>query len=301
MLKIAQAATSLGSFNKGSETAPKAILDTTLIAGLEKNKLKYSVLEPVTAMAQNDPSEPEKLRYHQELIDFNMHLYEQILSAASLDDTVLTLGGDHSISIGSMFASKNRNPQTCIVYIDAHPDCNNPTDTPTGNIHGMPLSTVLGDALYSDFKLAKFNYDEVFIIAAKDIDEAELKYLKTNNINFYSMDNIIEQGVASILDEVTQKINNRPVHVSLDIDSIDSSEAPGTGIVNKGGLSYREVSYLCRHLSKQKIIALDCVEVNPKRDIDNKTVLLAGDLIVSLLGGEWSPYTQYLQTKPNSL
>ncbi len=298
MLKIVQAATSLGSFNQGSEKAPATILNTTLRAGLEKNKFPFSELEPIVAVKEADNT-GKKLRNLDSLISFNKTLFEQITSSAVDKDIVLTLGGDHSISIGSLFASKARNSQTCIVYIDAHPDCSNPIDSPTGNIHGMPLSTVLGDALWADFELPKYQYDEIFIVGAKDIDEAEYRYMQSHNITYYTIDDIIRHGIATVLDEVRQKVAGRPLHVSLDIDSIDSSEAPGTGIVNRGGLSYREVSYLCRELAKEDIIALDCVEVNPERDIDNKTVLLAGDLCVSLLGGDWSPYTQYLEKDTN--
>jgi len=298
MIKIVQAATSLGSFNKGSEKAPATILDTTLRSGLKKNMFEFSELEPVTAIEETNNSN-KKLRNLDSLISFNKTLFEQITSSADNKDIVLTLGGDHSISIGTLFASKARNPQTCIVYIDAHPDCSNPIDSPTGNIHGMPLSTVLGDALWVDFELPKYQYNEVFIIGAKDIDEAEYRYMQAHNITCYTIDDIIRHGIAKIVDEIRQKVASRPLHVSLDIDSIDSSEAPGTGIVNRGGLSYREVSYLCRELSKEDIIALDCVEVNPERDINNKTVLLAGDLCVSLLGGDWSPYTQYLEKDTN--
>lgn len=298
MIKIVQAATSLGSFNKGSEKAPATILDTTLRSGLKKNMFEFSELEPVTAIEETNNSN-KKLRNLDSLISFNKTLFEQITSSADNKDIVLTLGGDHSISIGTLFASKARNPQTCIVYIDAHPDCSNPIDSPTGNIHGMPLSTVLGDALWVDFELPKYQYNEVFIIGAKDIDEAEYRYMQAHNITCYTIDDIIRHGIAKIVDEIRQKVASRPLHVSLDIDSIDSSEAPGTGIVNRGGLSYREVSYLCRELSKEDIIALDCVEVNPERDINNKTVLLSGDLCVSLLGGDWSPYTQYLEKDTN--
>ncbi len=298
MLKIVQAATSLGSFNKGSEKAPATILDTTLRSGLKKNMFEFSELEPVTAIEETNNSN-KKLRNLDSLISFNKTLFEQITSSADNKDIVLTLGGDHSISIGTLFASKARNPQTCIVYIDAHPDCSNPIDSPTGNIHGMPLSTVLGDALWVDFELPKYQYNEVFIIGAKDIDEAEYRYMQAHNITCYTIDDIIRHGIAKIVDEIRQKVASRPLHISLDIDSIDSSEAPGTGIVNRGGLSYREVSYLCRELSKEDIIALDCVEVNPERDINNKTVLLSGDLCVSLLGGDWSPYTQYLEKDTN--
>ncbi len=294
MIKIVQAGTSLGSFNQGSEKAPAAILDTTLRAGLEKNAIEFSELEPMKE-ANQEANNQKKLRNLDAIISFNTSLYEQITSSAESNDIILTLGGDHSISIGSLFASKARNAQTCIVYIDAHPDCSNPIDSPTGNIHGMPLSTVLGDALWANFELQKYQYNEVFIIGAKDIDEAEYRYMQAHNITYFTIDTIIREGIAQVLDKVKEKLAGRPLHVSLDIDSIDSSEAPGTGIVNRGGLSYRESSYICRELSNENILALDCVEVNPIRDIDNKTVLLAGDLCISLLGGNWSPYMQYLE------
>ena len=111
------------------------------------------------------------------------------------------------------------------------------------------------------------------------------------------MDEVIEKGIAQCLNRIAKQVAGRPVHVSLDIDSIDTSEAPGTGIINKGGFSYREISYLCRHLSKQDIVAIDIVEVNPKKDIDSKTVHLASELCVNLLGGEWSPYSRYIAAK----
>lgn len=293
MLKITQACWSLGSHNQGTEDAPQRILQDSLQAGLAQNKIEFSVLEPIT-VAPTSEVITQKLRNHKAVTELNLQLYEQIMSTAKPEDIVLSLGGDHSISIGSMFASKARDAKTCLVYIDAHPDCNSPLNTPTGNIHGMPLSTVLGDALYTDYSKSKYGYDEVFLIGIKDADAAELEYLSQNKITYYTIDDVIRRGVAEILDEVRLKLDGRPVHVSLDIDCVDCSEAPGTGIINKGGLTYREISYLSRHLAGEKIIALDCVEVNPSRDIDGKTVSLAGDLIVSLLGGKWSPYAQYI-------
>ena len=111
------------------------------------------------------------------------------------------------------------------------------------------------------------------------------------------MDEVTEHGIAECLKQLRTKIAGRPTHVSLDIDSIDMSEAPGTGIINKGGFSFREISYLCRYLSDEQIVGIDVVEVNPGRDIDDRTVHLASELAVNLLGGEWSAYNQYLSAK----
>lgn len=296
MIKIFSAATSLGSYNQGTELAPKAILSNSLEEALKKNNLNYELsgeLELFEAALGDNP----KLRYHKALVEYNNQLYKDIVDCSSAQDTILCLGGDHSISIATMFASKLRHNDTIIVYIDAHPDCNGPDATPTGNIHGMPLATVLGDAIYSDFNLPKFTYDEAFLIGIKDADTGEQDYLKQNKILHITMDEVTEHGIAECLKQLRTKIAGRPTHVSLDIDSIDMSEAPGTGIINKGGFSFREISYLCRYLSDEQIVGIDVVEVNPGRDIDDRTVHLASELAVNLLGGEWSAYNQYLSAK----
>lgn len=296
MIKIYSAATSLGSFNQGTELAPRAIVHQNLVPALKKNRLKYDIQESIELFSAGLGSN-SKLRYHQALVDYNRRFYRQIIESTTADDLALTVGGDHSVAIATMFASKLRHSDAVVVYIDAHPDCSSPDTTLTGNIHGMSLATVLGDAIYRDFEYPSFGYNEVFLIGIKDADKDEADYLNDNSIFYIAMDNIIERGIAECLKEVKSRLAGRPVHVSLDIDSIDSLSAPGTGIINKGGLSFREISYLCRHLSTENIIAIDIVEVNPSRDIDSKTQHLATELAVNLLKGEWSEYMRYLLEK----
>ncbi|MSR68458.1 hypothetical protein EXS66_01570 [Candidatus Saccharibacteria bacterium] len=296
MVKIYSARTCLGSFNKGTELAPKEILGRSLMSGLAKNAIQ-SQLGATEELLRADKGDAVNAHYRSALVEFNKSLYKKIIKSTSSTDIALTLGGDHAISIATMFATKKRHSDCVVVYIDAHPDCNEPQSSPTGNIHGMPLATVLGDSLYSDFKLPKYRYDEVFMMGIKDADKFERRYIKKNNILCVLMDEIIEKGIAAALKKIKQQISGRPVHVSLDIDSIDVSEAPGTGIINKGGLSYREVSYLCRNLAQEKIVAIDLVEVNPTRDIADKTINLSAELIINLLGGQWSVYDRYLDAK----
>lgn len=296
MIKIFSAATSLGSFNKGTELAPREIINSSLKPALDKNNLRYEFMKPLELIEAELGSNP-KLRYHQALVDFNQKLYSSIVDSSSADDVIICLGGDHSVSIATMFVSKLRYSDAVVVYIDAHPDCNGPSSTPTGNIHGMSLATVLGDAIYDDFNLPKYNYDEVFLVGIKDVDLSEQDYLKQNDIFNISIDQVIERGIAESFELIHDQIADRPVHVSLDIDSIDVSEAPGTGIINKGGFSFREISYLCRHLANENIVGIDVVEVNPERDEKNKTVHLASELAINLLGGEWSMYNRYLSNK----
>lgn len=296
MLKIIQACTSLGSDNAGTEKAPTYILDKSLRAGLEHNSIAYAEAPAVHDPVDIVENKTTNLHNHAAVLEFSKNLNQTILDAVEADDIALTIGGDHSVSIGSFFATKANYEDACILYIDAHPDCTTPSTTLTGNIHGMPVSTVLGDALYIEFGLPKYNYDEVFMIGVKDIDPAETEYLNKHSIVYKTIDNITHDGIGPTLDALLKLIGNRPLHVSLDIDGVDISEAPGTGILNKGGLSYREVSYICRAVAQScNIVAIDQVEVNPDRDVDNKTTELAAELVISLLGGNWDAYTRYIE------
>ena len=292
MLKIFPAPLALGSYSDGVEQGPAAILHESLLHALQHNSLEAEVLEPVEV--RHEPTSKGRLRNYDAVTEFNKELRAQILQHTQPGDVALTLGGDHAVGFGSMFATKQRFADACVVYIDAHPDCSNPDETLTGNLHGMPLSTVLGDALYGEFGGLHYGADEVIIMGAKDVDAHEAEYLQRKGIRVVSMDAIIERGIAYALEEVNKLVGGRPVHVALDIDAIDETEAPGTGIINQGGLSFREVSYLCRKLALLKPVAVDVVEVNPARDEQLKTVHLATELAMYLLGGEWSRYDRYL-------
>ncbi len=270
-----------------------ALLGGGLTDALASSGKSYEVLEPI---ADHEPSPELKQNLYNldQLIEFNQTLFTRIKDQVTDRDQVLTLGGDHSIGIGTLFASKTIWPEACVVYIDAHPDCSSPEESLSGYIHGMPLSTVLGDALYDRFEHPKYSYDEVIIVGAKDIDEYERRYLARHKIKIYSMDEVIDLGIGRVTREIVSQVGHRPLHVSLDIDSVDGQFAPGTGIVNQGGLNYREISYLTRHLASLQVRAIDLVEVNPSRDEDNKTVNLGVELIAALLGSDWSAYVKYM-------
>jgi len=290
MLKIIKAGSSLGSFNWGSELAPDVILENGLTHALQVNKINFQVIGEIEKIGFKD-----KLNDLDCLVRLNRQIYNLATAQIKSTDQLLTLGGDHSISIGSMLASKTLEPNCSVLYIDAHPDCNNLTDTPTGNIHGMTLATVLGDSLYSQFKFnQKYTYDEVVIMAAKDIDNSERDYLAKHKIKMFEINDIVEKGIAKVLALALDYLGPTPLHISLDIDAIDELFAPGTMIKNQGGLTYREIKYLCQKLSEKEIKSIDLVEVNPKLDKQNQTLDLAVELVITLLGGKWSKYDQYL-------
>lgn len=294
MLNIFSAGTSLGSVNHGTEIAPEALLHGGLLTALTYNGIDYEVQAPI----HDRPASTQRHRQlynYQSVVDFNKSLYQKIITTSEPADRNLVLGGDHSIGIGSMFASKKLWPSTKLIYIDAHPDCHDkPADTTSGNIHGFPLSTVLGDGLYAEFDYPKYSYDEVVMVGLKDIDDDEQAYLDRHKISYFTIDRVIEQGIGAVMRGALDFLGDAPIHVGLDIDSIDVTEAPGTGIINKGGLSYREINYIVRQLAQRRVVATDLVEINPKRDSMRKTVDLGIELATILAGGKWSAYTKYL-------
>ncbi len=302
MLKIVQACTSLGSSNPGTEEGPPAIT-ASLKTALAYNKAEYELLEPLVSGTESEaePTHPS-LHNFSRVVDFNKTLYKAITNNATINDRILTLGGDHSVGIGSMSATRAIWPSIKLIYIDAHPDCHEKVQaTTSGNIHGFPVSTVLGDGLAEQFGYATYAYRDIAMLGLKDIDSDENEYLFKHQILHLTIDNIIADGIGRAVGAICAWAGDSPIHAVIDIDSIDATEAPGTGIINRGGLNYREVDFVCRSISKLSVRAVDVVEVNPLRDVDGKTVELAAELAATLLGYDWSPYTRYLvQARTNT-
>ncbi|MBI3632327.1 MAG: arginase [Candidatus Vogelbacteria bacterium] len=294
MIKIIKAKTSLGSNNYGTELAPDTLCEGGLRSIFKHSGLQFKefTVTPGSSKGQKNKG----VKNLNQIVDLNKKIFNEALSGLRNKERILLLGGDHSAAIGSMFATKSFNKDAVVIYIDAHPDLQSPQTSTTGNVHGMPLATVLGDSLHSYFKYSPYKKNDVLLVGIKDIDPAESTYIKTNKIKSLPVDYVIEHGIALVVNEILKWIDSRPVHLSLDIDSIDSEYAPGTGIVNRGGLTYREIKYLCKKLSSTNMLSIDIVEINPKKDVGTKTTDLAMELVVNLLGGEWSPYQQYINS-----
>ena len=203
----------------------------------------------------------------------------------------LVLGGDHSISIGTMAGLKKmNNGNTGVIWVDAHADFNTPQTTVSGNIHGMPLAvhTNRGDSrLTAIGPSPNLLENKVVLIGIRDIDPLEAETLKQSNVHAFTMSDIDEQGFAAVAREAIKLAteNVEFLHVSFDIDSLDPKEAPGTGTPVPGGLTYREAHLLMELVYKtQKLASMEMVEVNPTLDDKNRTAELAVGLISSALG-----------------
>ncbi|SMF79065.1 arginase [Pseudobacteriovorax antillogorgiicola] len=207
----------------------------------------------------------------------------------------LVVGGDHSIAIGTISGiakhHKEQGGELGVVWVDAHADINTPDSSPSGNIHGMPLATLMGDGHPELCKIGgdgpKLKPENVALIGIRTIDDDEKRVLKASGVNYYSMRDIDERGMFRVMKEAIEKVsaNTKALHVSFDIDGIDPRYAPGVSTPVSGGLTLREAHLLLEMLYEtKKLGSLEFVELNPYTDVGAQSANLTVDLILSALG-----------------
>jgi arginase len=204
-------------------------------------------------------------------------LSQQVYDHAKEGRFVLTLGGDHSIAIGTISGTakairERLGRDMAVIWVDAHADINTPETSDSGNIHGMPVAFLTG--LASDKPDAPFGWikDEhrvsvkkLVYIGLRDVDRGEKKILRENGIKAFSMHDIDRHGIGKVMDMALGWIgSDTPIHLSFDIDALDPRFAPSTGTAVRGGLTLREGDFIaeCVHQTGS-LVALDLVEVNP--------------------------------------
>jgi len=205
------------------------------------------------------------------------------------DTFVIGLGGDHSVSMGTI-AGVAASRRTGVLWVDAHADLNTPQSSPSGNIHGMPLAHLLGRG---DPRLtgiwgggAVLRPEDLVFIGLRSIDEGERALIHELGIQAFTMKDIDQRGMARVAAEAVERLAHVDrVHVSFDADALDPGLAPGVGTPVPGGLSYREAHLLMELLADSgRTTSLDLVEVNPILDSQNRTASIMVEMAASLLG-----------------
>lgn len=230
----------------------------------------------------------------------NKGIFDRAQAPLSANHFLLTLGGDHSIGVGSIAAVLKHRPDTGVVWIDAHADINTPSSSSSGNPHGMVLSFLMdleqsrqvkGFEWMDECGVPLFDPSRLVYIGLRDLDEGEKAIIRHLNIKAYTMHDVDKYGIGNVcrgaVDHLTH-FGPRPLHLSLDIDSIDPLYAPSTGTRVAGGLTYREAYYICEALAETNMLtSMDMVEVNPMiegPDQCDRTVQMAIGLIASAMG-----------------
>jgi len=226
----------------------------------------------------------------------NKLIAQQVASALEQGGVCLTLGGDHSLAIGSIIGQSRVQLDFGVIWIDAHADINPPQASYSGNAHGMPLAFLvkeLQDLIPAD--IPEFDWikpcigaKDIAYIGLRDLDPAEKKIIDDYNITAFTMHDVIELGLSKVVQLAIAAVSNnnsRPLHLSFDIDALDPTFAPSTGTPVPGGLTLREGVYITEQVAATGLLTvMDVVEVNPELGsaVDQQTTLQSA---LEVIGG----------------
>lgn len=234
-------------------------------------------------------------KYLDEIVTSCDELHKAVAHALESGEMPMVVGGDHSIAVGTVagVASHTREigRPLGLLWIDAHADMNTPETSPSGNVHGMPLSACLGIGPSDLTELGGFSpkvlKDHVVLIGIRDLDRREKEIVKRSGIHAYTMRDIDERGIAEIMREALGFLGDGTAgyHVSLDVDGLDPLIAPGVGTPVRGGINFREAHLLMELIADDgRALSFEVTEINPILDDRNKTAEVAVDLLLSGLG-----------------
>lgn len=295
----------IGSDNSDMADAPKYLLKLGLKEALESAGFQTNVLPEILASKKsfwkNNKAKEDNLTDISSIVSgVNKIVKKEILQK----NKVLAIGGDHAISIGTIAgAAEVVGGNLGVIWIDAHGDINTHETSLTGNVHGMASATILGfgDKSLTNLVKTKIKKENILFIGLKDLDQAEIDLIRSQNISVITMVDILENGFSIItknIELLKKKVDN--IWISLDVDSIDEQFAPASAMATSGGLSYREITNLLNYIGKSsEVIGMDVVEITPKKDIDKKTGKLCIELIASGFGSKYNWYVEYMSHYKN--
>lgn len=250
--------------------------------------------EPAAASAGTNP----KLRHLDQALQFSARFGPRVEEVWLRDDFILILGGDHSISISSIAHASRAvrskfgpDAELGVLWVDAHGDVNTPETTPSGNIHGMSLASLLG---YGDQRLCsiggpgpKIKPENVALLAVRDLDPGERTFIKQHNLACFTMKEIDLYGIGEVCNRAFNTVakNTAAFVISFDFDSCDPSFAPAVSTSVRAGLTWREAHLIMEMAAERpNFRGLELIEYAPDLDIEGKTAELGIALTESALG-----------------
>jgi arginase family enzyme len=259
VLKVPFSKGSLGK-NIGCELGPQSIIDQS-----EEIYSTESGFSPKLAFGA--------ITVNQDNIDeTNSNIIEKVSEELG-NEKLCLLGGDHSITYAGFKAFARKNPGAGLLILDAHPDCEQGTDPPS---HEDFVRLLVQQGIVAPDRLVHYGL--------RNFTGNEKQFLDMNKVQYFTMRQIKQAGYSSTVDGMTEIVNGWPaLYLSIDIDVADPSCAPGTGYLEPGGLSARQLIYIIQRLKLLRNLKMvDIVEVNPKKDINDMTSKLAARLMVEL-------------------
>ena len=286
----------LGQSRRGVDMGPSALR----VAGLQARlKQLGRQVEDFGNISVKQPEEQhygdKNAKYLGEIAETCKGLAELVCKTLDEDHVPLVLGGDHSIAIGTAAGGAahfhKKSKRIGLIWLDAHGDMNTPDSSPSGNVHGMPLASIMGYGPPELTDLAGIKPmvepRNVVLVGIRDLDAKERRLVKDSGVHIFTMRDIDERGMREVMAEALRFAGDDTagIVVSLDMDFVDPSDAPGVGTPVRGGVTYREAHLALEMIADSKqMVSFEVVEVNPVIDLHNTTATLGVELVLSGLG-----------------
>lgn len=289
-LSIIEIHSEIGAGTRGASLGPAAIK----VAALNQGDDLFARYRPQVVVSENQLLNDSVTTPYGKRISGLVKVYERVCQQISKeivkDKFLLIMAGDHSTAGGTISGLKAAYPtkRLGVVWIDAHADLHSPYSTPSGNLHGMPLATALGndnlENKLNDIKeetmtgwqklkdmghpAPKLMPQDLVFIGVRDTEKPEDDVIKNSNIRNFTVDEVRSKGVAQVINETMSYLQACDlIYVSFDVDSMDSSISLGTGTPVANGFTIEEAYQLCiGFVKEEKVNCFELVEVNPCLD-----------------------------------
>lgn len=272
----------LGCGTVGCSGAFSSLCENGLLDFLGKAGIPYTTEMAFSPLIERREGEANP-KYLAEVLSACRDTCRAVSEAEGRGSFPLTIGGDHALGLGTVAGTaEHYSPEELsLIWVDAHTDINTEATSFSGNIHGMPIAALLGlceEPLSSvGGPLPKLRPENIHIFFARDIDPPEEEIIREQGVNLYRMSEIREKGLDTMLRKMLEQIHTPMMHVSWDVDSLDSALFSATGLPIPNGPAPQEVVSVLEALAATgKAVAMDCVEFNPLLDPDGsgrRTVL----------------------------
>lgn len=290
-VRLIEAASEIGAGTRGTSMGMAALRVAAWKLGSELfGHAEESILRDENDVLYEDDTSPNA-HHIDGLIRFQSDLAYEVYKYLRNSVFPIVVGGDHSITIGSVSGTKMAFPdkRLGVVWVDAHADLHSPWTTPSGNVHGMPLALLMHIEKKGRNRPRVFTMDtwdrlrkigvsgpklqprDLVFIALRDYEPEEEAIIKEFGIKVITMEAIRKNGAAAVVQETLSYLGECDhLHVSFDVDCLDPSISVGTGTPVPNGLFVEEARDLLTGLCRDpRTATLDVVEINPALDDKN--------------------------------
>jgi agmatinase len=260
------------SYRSGARFGPRAIREQSLLLWGYNNVQHVAPFKTlkVADLGDIDVVPPDIVATHREI----ERTASRIVAAGS---TMISLGGDHSISLPLLRAHAKKHGPVAVIHFDAHPDTWDSEYPGQPYSHGTPFRRAIEESL--------IDTDRYVQIGIRGPTNGPEDYEDATRLGARMMtfDDFRRLGVEAVLNEIRSRIGDCPTYLTLDIDAVDPAYAPGTGTPEVGGFTSYEMLQLVRGLRGLNLVGFDLVEVSPPFDSSGITAILAANLAFEFL------------------